>query len=78
MFAHLIHIETTQYSMSGAQLCDELVRVPQSAHCHQLTYINVSYDSYLLAPGTRKKSDVSRYYCGCAVTIHIHMQQSQF
>jgi hypothetical protein len=47
----LINIENTQFSMSEAQLYDELfIRASLSTYCHQHTCINISQDSYLLAP----------------------------
>jgi len=46
----LINNENANYSLSGDQLCyDLLVRTPLYTYDHRLTYINISQDSYLLA-----------------------------
>jgi len=51
MFIHLINIEDAKYSIIGAQLNDELlVWALLSTYDHKQTCMNISGDSYLLAP----------------------------
>ena len=55
MFTRLINIEKAKYSLTGAQLYDELLAEASLSTCdHRPICINISQDGYLLAPDSSR------------------------